>query len=131
MARREVELLRRACSRHDACAERLADFDRRNPDAACGAGDEQSLTRFEPRPVLKAYVSGAIGNRKRGGLQEIHLRRHLEDLCRRDRCFLREITKSGVADDPVAYLQMIDPAPDLKISPPASMPGMIGRGGLC
>ena len=113
MVRREVELLGGARSCHDACAERLANFDCRNPDATRGTCDEQNLAGLEPRAVLKAHVSGPVRNWECSGLQEVHLRRHLEDLRRRNCRFLGEVTKSGVPDDPIADRQMIDISPNL------------------
>src|SRR5436190_30578 len=109
-AHRELVIGRRAGD--DACAERLADFDRREPDAARRAEHQQRLAGLETGPVAQRVIRRAIGQEKRGTGGKIHPGRKRNEPMGLRFDFLGERAVGGERDDLVAGLDVLHVRPD-------------------
>ena len=129
---RDGEFLGAARGGDDPRAHLLADLDRGQPDPAGGAEHQQRLAGLQMAAMGQREMRRAVGDRKRGGGDEIHRVRDRHDRAGVDRDLLGiAAAEAQHREHPLSRARdAVTPAPISTTSPAASRPGVNGNAGL-
>jgi hypothetical protein len=92
-----------------ARAERLANFNGRQPHPARSTEHQHRFAAFKGCPVHDRVVRRAVGEGDGGRRVEVHTRGHMHQGLDRDHDLLRERAGGGEGDDLVASLEAFHP----------------------
>ena len=103
------EFIRAACHGDHLCPHQLAQFHRRQPDAARRAQDQQSLARLQPRLIVQRHMAGAIGDQKGRRIYGGHLfgDRHAD--CGGNSGVFGQPVEPGIGRHALPDFQILDP----------------------
>ncbi len=128
-AARDFEFFVGTCRGDDPCAHRLAEFYRRDPDAARGAEHQQRLAGLQVRALFQRVIGRAIRGADAGACSKRHSRRDAPQPLGRDRQALDECADARAAENAVAVRQRSDVCAHCATTPANSPPGENGNGG--